>query len=37
MLRGDKAKGFLGREFEGFERSVLDTVEVFEKVYSKYL
>lgn len=37
MLRSDKAKGVLGREFVGFERSVLDTVEVFEKVYSKYL
>lgn len=38
VLRSDKAKEALGRrDFVGFERSVLDTVEVFEKVYSQYL
>lgn len=37
VLRSDKARGALGREFVGLERSVLDTVEVFEKVYSQYL
>lgn len=37
VLISDKAKGALGRNFVGFERSVLDTVEVFEKVYGQYL
>lgn len=37
MLRNDKAKEALGREFVGFEKSVLDTVRVFEEVYGQYL
>lgn len=37
VMRNEKAKGALGREFVGFEKSVLDTVEVFQKVYSEYL
>lgn len=37
MLRNDKAKEALGREFVGFEKSVLDTVRIFEDVYGSYL
>lgn len=37
MLRNDKAKEALGRELVGFEKSVLDTVRVFEEVYGQYL
>lgn len=37
VLRNDKAKQALGREFVGFEKSLMDTVRVFEKVYGQYL
>lgn len=37
MLRNDKAKQALGREFVGFEKSLMDTVRVFEEVYGQYL
>ncbi len=37
-IRNTKAKRALGKEdFIGFEQSVLDTVEVFERVYRPYL
>lgn len=37
-LRSEKARRALGvRAFVGFEKSVLDTVEVFERVYGRYL
>ena len=31
---GDKAKKILGREYIGFEQSILDTAKVFEKIRS---
>lgn len=37
MLRNDKAKQALGREFVGFEKSLIDTVRAFEEVYGQYL
>lgn len=37
VLRNDKAKQALGREFVGFENSLMDTVRVFEDVYGQYL
>lgn len=38
MLRNDKAKEALGgKEFVGFEKSVMDTARVFEEVYDQYL
>lgn len=36
-IRSDKARKALGREFIGFETSVKDTVEGFERVYAGYL
>lgn len=32
-----KAKDVLGRDFIGFEKSILDTVEAFERSYARYL
>lgn len=38
VLRNDKAKEALGgKEFVGFEKSVMDTARVFEEVYDQYL
>ncbi|MCJ1267695.1 hypothetical protein MMC22_007581 [Lobaria immixta] len=36
-IQETKAKGVLGRDLIGFERSVIETVEAFERFYARYL